>query len=64
MPFSPNSSPACALHADRFYSKNYPRNINHDDSVKSRHSGENRSPECLQPFEHTVFSDKSENDRT
>jgi len=29
MPFSPNSSPACALHADRLSSRNYPRNINY-----------------------------------
>ena len=29
MPFSPDSSPACALHADRLSSKNYPRDINY-----------------------------------
>jgi hypothetical protein len=35
--------------------KSKPRDSNIDDLVKSRHSGENRSPENLQLFEKTGF---------
>jgi hypothetical protein len=34
--------------------KSKPRDSNIDDLVKSRHSGENRSPENLQLFEKTI----------